>query len=89
MQRFRFGRIGTWIQSKILIYNVTSGLYMLDWWERYLFNTMLFLLLCVICYNCTQSIAERLQRFIWFISTGTHENKFIATPEGHYSIAND
>ncbi|CAA3005295.1 probable phosphatase 2C 55 [Olea europaea subsp. europaea] len=27
-----------WIQRKIFLYNVTFGLYMLDWWERYLFS---------------------------------------------------
>ncbi|KAH1121630.1 hypothetical protein J1N35_004790 [Gossypium stocksii] len=28
-----------WVQRKIFLYNVTFGLYMLDWWERCLFNT--------------------------------------------------
>ncbi|KAL6652372.1 hypothetical protein ACP70R_011297 [Stipagrostis hirtigluma subsp. patula] len=27
-----------WIARKIHLYNVTIGLYMLDWWERYLFK---------------------------------------------------
>nr|KAJ0187320.1 hypothetical protein LSAT_V11C900506510 [Lactuca sativa] len=27
-----------WVQRKIYLYNVTFGLYMLDWWERYLFK---------------------------------------------------
>ncbi|KAF3328831.1 hypothetical protein FCM35_KLT05909 [Carex littledalei] len=27
-----------WVSRKIHLYNVTMGLYMLDWWERYLFN---------------------------------------------------
>ncbi|KAK4393647.1 hypothetical protein Sango_1835500 [Sesamum angolense] len=27
-----------WIQRKIYLYNVTFGLYMLDWWERFLFS---------------------------------------------------
>ncbi|RLM65592.1 uncharacterized protein C2845_PM16G13800, partial [Panicum miliaceum] len=27
-----------WIGRKIHVYNVTIGLYMLDWWERYLFK---------------------------------------------------
>lgn len=31
-----------WIQRKIYLYNVTFGLYMLDWWERYLFSILLF-----------------------------------------------
>uniref|UniRef100_A0A0D3FY04 Uncharacterized protein n=1 Tax=Oryza barthii TaxID=65489 RepID=A0A0D3FY04_9ORYZ len=36
-----------WIGRKIHIYNVTVGLYMLDWWERYLFN---ILMLCLLWY---------------------------------------
>uniref|UniRef100_A0A0E0AJ90 Uncharacterized protein n=1 Tax=Oryza glumipatula TaxID=40148 RepID=A0A0E0AJ90_9ORYZ len=27
-----------WVSRKIHLYNVTMGLYMLDWWERCLFN---------------------------------------------------
>ena len=27
-----------WIQLKVWQYNVTSALYMLDWWERLVFN---------------------------------------------------
>ncbi|KAB2607093.1 hypothetical protein D8674_006810 [Pyrus ussuriensis x Pyrus communis] len=30
-----------WVQRKIYLYNVTFGLYMLDWWERYLFKILL------------------------------------------------
>jgi hypothetical protein len=30
-----------WIGRKIHLYNVTIGLYMLDWWERYLFSILL------------------------------------------------
>uniref|UniRef100_J3LZM2 Uncharacterized protein n=1 Tax=Oryza brachyantha TaxID=4533 RepID=J3LZM2_ORYBR len=36
-----------WIGRKIHLYNVTIGLYMLDWWERYLFN---ILMLCLLWY---------------------------------------
>lgn len=43
-----------WIQRKIYLYNVTFGLYMLDWWERYLFSILYCfpfsnLLVCFIC----------------------------------------
>lgn len=43
-----------WIQRKIYLYNVTFGLYMLDWWERYLFSILYCfpfsnLLGCFIC----------------------------------------
>ncbi|KAL3813223.1 hypothetical protein ACJIZ3_014491 [Penstemon smallii] len=27
-----------WIQQKIYIYNINFGPYMLDWWERFMFN---------------------------------------------------
>ena len=42
-----------WIQRKIYLYNVTFGLYMLDWWERYLFSILYYLtfskdLICLI-----------------------------------------
>jgi hypothetical protein len=30
----------SWIGRKIHLYNVTIGLYMLDWWERYLFSIL-------------------------------------------------
>lgn len=33
-----------WISRKIYLYNVTFGLYMLDWWERYLFSILSYLL---------------------------------------------
>ncbi|KAH7691148.1 Small subunit of serine palmitoyltransferase-like protein [Dioscorea alata] len=40
-----------WVSRKIHLYNVTIGLYMLDWWERYLFNILMLVLLWFICYN--------------------------------------
>ncbi|XP_062090013.1 uncharacterized protein LOC133796496 isoform X2 [Humulus lupulus] len=40
-----------WVQRKIYLYNVTFGLYMLDWWERCLFNTILVVLMWYILYN--------------------------------------
>mmetsp|Transcript_42831 Transcript_42831/g.104694 ORF Transcript_42831/g.104694 Transcript_42831/m.104694 type:complete len:106 (-) Transcript_42831:450-767(-) len=30
-----------WLQLKYMQYNVTSGLYMLDWWEKILFNIII------------------------------------------------
>jgi hypothetical protein len=29
-----------WVSKKIHLYNVTMGLYMLDWWERCLFSIL-------------------------------------------------
>ncbi|KAG5621138.1 hypothetical protein H5410_006356 [Solanum commersonii] len=40
-----------WVQRKIYLYNVTFGLYMLDWWERCLFNILVLVLLWFMCYN--------------------------------------
>ncbi|KAL2603129.1 hypothetical protein R1flu_017236 [Riccia fluitans] len=40
-----------WINSKIYVYNVTFGLYMLDWWERLLFNMLVLLLLWFVAYS--------------------------------------
>ncbi|KAK7319138.1 hypothetical protein RJT34_03855 [Clitoria ternatea] len=34
-----------WVQRKIYLYNVTFGLYMLDWWERCAFNTLVIVLM--------------------------------------------
>lgn len=40
-----------WVDSKIYVYNVTFGLYMLDWWERCLFNMLVLLLLWFVAYS--------------------------------------
>ncbi|CAN6693000.1 unnamed protein product [Malus baccata var. baccata] len=47
-----------WVQRKIYLYNVTFGLYMLDWWERYLFNTLVVVLLWFLCYNGSRYLME-------------------------------
>ncbi|KAJ4701900.1 Protein of unknown function (DUF3317) [Melia azedarach] len=44
-------RAMNWIQRKIYLYNVTFGLFMLDWWERYLFNILVIVLMWFIFYN--------------------------------------
>ncbi|CAD5174527.1 unnamed protein product [Musa acuminata subsp. burmannicoides] len=40
-----------WVSRKVHLYNVTMGLYMLDWWERCLFNILILTLLWFICHN--------------------------------------
>ncbi|CAN4124139.1 unnamed protein product [Withania somnifera] len=40
-----------WVQREVYLYNVTFGLYMLDWWERCLFNILVLVLLWFMCYN--------------------------------------
>lgn len=48
-----------WVQRKIYLYNVTFGLYMLDWWERYLFSILFSFKIHPL--KCTTSFL-----FIWF-----------------------
>jgi hypothetical protein len=38
-------RVVAWVKRKIFLYNVTTGLYMLDWWERYLFSILFLIFL--------------------------------------------
>ncbi|PON77765.1 Small subunit of serine palmitoyltransferase-like [Parasponia andersonii] len=51
-----------WVQRKIYLYNVTFGLYMLDWWERCLFNTILVILMWYILYNGSRYALEFFKR---------------------------
>nr|GEU92390.1 zinc finger, CCHC-type [Tanacetum cinerariifolium] len=53
-----------WIQRKIYLYNVTFGLYMLDWWERYLFNTLVLVLMWFIIYNGYRNTSEFCKRYL-------------------------
>ncbi|XP_015574330.1 uncharacterized protein LOC8280959 isoform X4 [Ricinus communis] len=54
-----------WIQRKIYLYNVTFGLYMLDWWERCLFNTLVVVLMWFIFYNGSRYVTEVSKRHLW------------------------
>ncbi|KAG8654678.1 uncharacterized protein LOC110614569 isoform X1 [Manihot esculenta] len=54
-----------WVQRKIYLYNVTFGLYMLDWWERCLFNTLVVVLMWFIFYNGSRFVTEFCKRFNW------------------------
>ncbi|KAH7851954.1 hypothetical protein Vadar_018839 [Vaccinium darrowii] len=54
-----------WVQRKIYLYNVTFGLYMLDWWERCLFNILVVVLMWFICYNGVRSANEFYKRILW------------------------
>ncbi|KAH0876765.1 hypothetical protein HID58_064159, partial [Brassica napus] len=51
-----------WVQRKIYLYNVTFGLYMLDWWERYLFNGLVVVLMWFVAYNGTRYFSELFKR---------------------------
>eukprot|EP00245_Coleochaete_scutata_P014573 TRINITY_DN6259_c0_g1_i1.p1 TRINITY_DN6259_c0_g1~~TRINITY_DN6259_c0_g1_i1.p1 ORF type:complete len:161 (-),score=16.24 TRINITY_DN6259_c0_g1_i1:39-521(-) len=67
------GHVRAWIDKKIFLYNVTFGLYMLDWWERYLFNTLGLLLLWFVCYNCYRFSWTLYDRGVWWTTTSTFE----------------
>ncbi|XP_028767115.1 uncharacterized protein LOC114731521 [Neltuma alba] len=54
-----------WVQRKIYLYNVTFGLYMLDWWERCLFNILVIVLLWFVLYNWSRHVNEFLKRSVW------------------------
>ncbi|XP_013723210.2 uncharacterized protein LOC106427021 [Brassica napus] len=53
-----------WVQRKIYLYNVTFGLYMLDWWERYLFNGLVVVLMWFVAYNGTRYFSELFKRHL-------------------------
>ncbi|XP_042019953.1 uncharacterized protein LOC121767693 [Salvia splendens] len=53
-----------WVQRKIYLYNVTFGLYMLDWWERYLFNTLVLVLMWFIFYNTSRYVTDFCKRHL-------------------------
>ncbi|KAK8369658.1 hypothetical protein V6Z11_A01G125900 [Gossypium hirsutum] len=50
-----------WVQRKIFLYNVTFGLYMLDWWERCLFNMLVIVLMWFIFYNSSRYVTVFLK----------------------------
>ncbi|KAJ6792510.1 Uncharacterized protein M6B38_238005 [Iris pallida] len=53
-----------WISRRIHLYNVTMGLYMLDWWERYVFNILMLVLLWFIFYNGSRSASEFIIKYV-------------------------
>ncbi|XP_031249844.1 uncharacterized protein LOC116107690 [Pistacia vera] len=55
-------RAMNWVQRKIYLYNVTFGLYMLDWWEHYLFSILIFVLLWFIYHNSSRCVSEFFKR---------------------------
>ncbi|KAJ6941470.1 hypothetical protein NC651_007293 [Populus alba x Populus x berolinensis] len=57
-QQFSGSRAMNWVQRKIYLYNVTFGLFMLDWWERYLFNILVIVLMWFIFYNGSRYVTD-------------------------------
>src|SRR4051794_24081844 len=39
------------LERWVFLYNVTTGLYMLDWWERCIVNAIFLVFFFVACYN--------------------------------------
>ncbi|KAJ7009362.1 hypothetical protein NC653_000126 [Populus alba x Populus x berolinensis] len=53
-----------WVQRKIYLYNVTFGLFMLDWWERCLFNILVIVLMWFIFYNGSRYVTDFCKRYV-------------------------
>ncbi|KAM0822136.1 hypothetical protein ACQ4PT_071699 [Festuca glaucescens] len=64
-----------WVSKKIHLYNVTMGLYMLDWWERCLFNIMVLILLCFIFLNGSRFAIDVYQSHlkVMFMNGGKYD----------------
>ncbi|PWA55318.1 hypothetical protein CTI12_AA429560 [Artemisia annua] len=66
LNNYRFDSMSmNWAQRKIYLYNVTFGLYMLDPWERYLFNALVVVLMWFIFYNGYRNLNEIGKRYVW------------------------
>ncbi|KAL9407468.1 hypothetical protein Peur_004440 [Populus x canadensis] len=53
-----------WVQRKIYLYNVTFGLFMLDWWERCLFNILVIVLMWFVFYNGSRYVTDFCKRYV-------------------------
>ncbi|KAG0591421.1 hypothetical protein M758_1G171600 [Ceratodon purpureus] len=56
------------LERWIFLYNVTTGLYMLDWWERCIFNAVFIIFFAVAGYNSghyLQRIGAGLLAWAW------------------------
>ncbi|XP_024387295.1 uncharacterized protein [Physcomitrium patens] len=66
-------RVAQKIDRWIFLYNVTTGLYMLDWWERCIINTVFLIFLVVAGYNSNhylQMIGAGLLAWVWGADSG-------------------
>lgn len=68
--------IMNWIQRKVYLYNVTLGLYMLDFWERELFNTLIVVLMWFIFHNGSRHVTE-------FCKSSLGYGRSLPSIEGH------
>eukprot|EP00475_Leptophrys_vorax_P043124 TRINITY_DN8194_c0_g2_i1.p1 TRINITY_DN8194_c0_g2~~TRINITY_DN8194_c0_g2_i1.p1 ORF type:complete len:104 (-),score=15.82 TRINITY_DN8194_c0_g2_i1:473-784(-) len=60
IQQSQWKQFVTWVHRKVVLYNVTFGLYILDWWEVILINTIAALLLYFIIYNILRLLASTI-----------------------------
>lgn len=66
-------RVAQKLERWVFLYNVTTGLYMLDWWERCIFNAVFVVLLFLVGYNCghyLQHMGARLVAWAWWGDSG-------------------
>ncbi|KAG7016096.1 hypothetical protein SDJN02_21200, partial [Cucurbita argyrosperma subsp. argyrosperma] len=64
-----------WIQRKVYLYNVTFGLYMLDWWERILFNTLVVVLMWFMFYNGSRYVNDLYKRYCVYLCSTFSSSK--------------
>uniref|UniRef100_A0A0E0HZW5 Uncharacterized protein n=1 Tax=Oryza nivara TaxID=4536 RepID=A0A0E0HZW5_ORYNI len=73
-----------WVSRKIHLYNVTMGLYMLDWWERCLFSIlfhltpyyiMVLILLWFICFNGSRFASDVFESPSFAITVGSWQSE--------------
>ncbi|TKW31751.1 hypothetical protein SEVIR_2G126500v4 [Setaria viridis] len=80
-KRQRGGEEMSWISRKLFLYNVTVGLYVMDWWERYLFNSIVLILLWLFCYNTTKSMWQAFDNHLKSsVELGARNHSMVALP---------
>jgi len=66
-------RVAQKLERWVFLYNVTTGLYMLEWWERYLFNAVFVVLFALVGYNSghyLQRMGAGLLAWAWWGDSG-------------------
>ncbi|CAA7408356.1 unnamed protein product [Spirodela intermedia] len=59
----------SWLRHKLYRYEVTIGLYGLEWWERYIFNTMVLMLLW---FTCSKMLKTSAHSFLFVLAPGRY-----------------
>ncbi|MQL83012.1 hypothetical protein Taro_015494 [Colocasia esculenta] len=60
-----------WVSRKIHLYNVTMGLYMLDWWERCLFSILFYMFSLGILAVYGMQLHVLIAVLLWFVCYNT------------------